>query len=76
MIHKVTIIQNINHESDRCFFSNKKDAIEWGKSNEREFEWDFESVDTYTYELESIPTPKTKMEWVRLINKHGSINEQ
>tara|TARA_R110002020_G_scaffold467083_1_gene690318 strand:- start:465 stop:692 length:228 start_codon:yes stop_codon:yes gene_type:complete len=75
-MYKVTIWQNINHKSDRRFFSNKKDAIKWGKSNEREIEWDFESTDTYTYELESIPTPKTKREWLIFLNRHGSIDFQ
>ena len=73
MIHKVTIYKDIITEHNRGFFSNKKDAIKWGKSREKVLDLGLSGIEEYTYKLESIPTPKTKKEWIRFINIHGSV---
>lgn len=76
MIYKVTIHENIGEFIERKFFSNKKDAIKYGKKWEKRSSvggdgpWDNYNV-TYTYEIDTFKTPKTKKHFLSFLNVYA-----
>jgi len=76
MIYITHLWLNINHPYDRRFFSNKKDAIIYGKRASKGASYtDWENTHEVTYEIESIETPKTKKQWIQFLNHNGSTGE-
>lgn len=72
MIHKVSLMQDINHLLEVRFFTNKKAAIQFGKEQAKNlsYENEFDSV-TVDYEIESVTKPKTQKEWMMFLNFHS-----
>jgi hypothetical protein len=74
MIYITNLSLNINCPHDRRFFSNKKDAISYGKMVSKRDSWtDWEMSQEVTYEVEACKTPKTKKQWIEFLNHYGSI---
>ena len=76
MIHKVSIMQDISHLLEVRFFTNKKEAIRYGKEQAKNlsYENEFDSV-TVDYEIQSVTKPKTQKEWMMFLNFHSYKGE-
>ena len=76
MIYITHLWLNANHPYQRRFFSNKKDAIKYGKMvSKRDSYTDWEFSQEVTYQIEVYETPTTKKQWIRFLNHNGCVGE-
>ena len=74
MVYITHLCLNVNTPHDRRFFSNKKDAIRYGKMvSKRDTYANWEVSQEVTYEVEACKTPKTKKQWIQFLNHNGSV---
>ena len=73
MIHKVSLMQDISYLVEGRFFTNKKEAIRYGKEQAKNlsYESEFDSSVITDYEVESFTKPKTQKEWMMFLNFHS-----
>ena len=77
MIYKVSIMQDISHLLEVRFFTNKKEAIRYGKEQEKGLSYESEWGESYevAYEIQSVKKPKTQKEWMMFLNFHSYKGE-